>query len=64
MAKKLQIIAKTDSFRRCGFEFTGEPTFLDLDKLSKEQIEILKAEPKLVAVEVDVPDEKKPGEKK
>ncbi len=59
MAKKLQIVAKTDSFRRAGYEFGSTATLLDPDKLSKEQIEVLKSEPKLVVTEVEVKDDKK-----
>lgn len=64
MAKKLQVIARADSFRRAGFEFTAEPKFLDPKDLTEDQIKALKEEPRLVVVEVDVPDDKKPGEKK
>ncbi|WP_435640326.1 HI1506-related protein [Micavibrio aeruginosavorus] len=58
MAKKLQVVARGDSFRRAGFEFTSTPTLLDPDKLTKAQIENLKSEPRLVVVEVEVKDEK------
>lgn len=56
MAKKLQIVAKTDSFRRAGYEFGSTATLIDPDKLSKEQIAALKSEPKLVVTEVEVKD--------
>lgn len=59
MAKKLQIVAKTDSFRRAGIEFGAEAKLIDPDKLSKEQVEALKSEPRLVVTEVEVKEDKK-----
>lgn len=58
MAKKLQVVARGDSFRRAGLEFTGTPTLLDPDTLTKAQIEALKSEPRLVVVEIEEKAEK------
>ena len=43
----LQVIAKRDGFRRAGREWSGTTT-VPLDELTKEQVEQLQAEPKLV----------------
>ena len=55
MAKALKIKAQVDGFRRAGHAFssTEEKTLL-LSDLSKEQVEALKNEPKLLVVETDV----------
>ncbi|MGA0610563.1 HI1506-related protein [Caldimonas sp. KR1-144] len=56
--KALKVISRRDSFRRAGFEFTGEAKTLPLDELTDDQVEALKAEPLLVVSEVDIEPEK------
>jgi hypothetical protein len=61
MAKKIQITAKTDGFRRAGIAHSASPQLYDTDRFTSEELKLLKAEEQLVVVEVDVPDEKKNG---
>lgn len=56
-AKVLVVRAKSGSFRRCGMRFTAEPTGIDLDVLTEEQVVALKAEPNLIVEEGFLPDE-------
>jgi len=53
----LVVRAKSGSFRRCGMRFTEEPTGIDLDLLTEEQVVALKAEPNLIVEEGILPDE-------
>ena len=46
------VTAKRDGFRRCGVSFSKEPTEIPNNKLKKEELEILKAEPMLTVEEV------------
>lgn len=52
--KGLKVIARRDSFRRCGRVFGGEAVVIPLSDLTEEQVEQLKAEPLLVCQEVDI----------
>lgn len=51
MTKKLQVVARTEGFRRAGFVFGAEPKILIVDELKEEQIAALKTEPNLIVVE-------------
>jgi Mu-like prophage FluMu N-terminal domain len=55
--KGLKIVARKDSFRRCGRVFGAEPTVISLSDLTIEEVEQLQAEPQLVVVECDIPVE-------
>lgn len=52
--KALKVLCSQEGFRRAGFVFGAEPRILPLTTLKKEQVAQIKAEPKLVCVEVDV----------
>lgn len=52
--KIIRITAKANGFRRCGVAHPAQATDYDAVRFSKEQIEILKAEPMLVVQELDV----------
>jgi hypothetical protein len=45
---KILVQSKPERFRRADIEFTREGVVLDTDKLKKEQLEAIKAEPMLV----------------
>jgi hypothetical protein len=51
--KILRVHSKRPSFRRAGIQFGVEPVDLAMDELEDERIAAIKAEPMLVAVEVD-----------
>lgn len=59
--KALHVVAKTNSFWRIGRQFGPTPTIIPIAELKEEELERLKAETMLVAVEVDVED---PAKKK
>ena len=62
MATALKVKAKTQGFRRAGFKFSAtEETVIPTSKLTKEQIEALKAEPNLLVSEVELKDGKTTG---
>ena len=52
----LQVVSKRDGFRRAGREWHGTTT-VHAEELTEEQLEQLKAEPMLVILELDVPEE-------
>ena len=55
LVKGLRVYAKTpNGFRRAGIAFGQDPVDLPLKSLTRQQIEALKAEPKLVVVETEV----------
>lgn len=63
MAKKqtkktaaLAITAKTGPYRRAGLAFGTEPREIPIDDLTKEQIEMLKADSELVIEPTEVAD--------
>lgn len=60
MAYALEIVCKSGVFRRAGREFSTTPTTVPLEALSKEQIQALKDEPRLIVREVDVKPHVKP----
>lgn len=51
----LKIVARPASFRRCGRQFSGEPTVIPLSELTNDEVAQLQAEPQLVVTEVDLP---------
>jgi len=51
--KVLRVASTREQFRRAGFEFSRAARDLPLSDLSKEQIEMLKADPSLVVVETE-----------
>lgn len=57
--KALRVVAKRDSFRRAGYEFTAESKTIPLAELSKDAHAAIMADPSLVAheVEIDTDDE-------
>lgn len=54
--KALHVVAKTNSFWRCGRQFGPAPTIIPISELTKDELARLKAETMLVAVEVDAKD--------
>jgi len=52
---KFKVQSKPERFRRAGIEFTREGVELDSEKLTKEQIEAINAEPNLTIVGEDAP---------
>ncbi|NNG05318.1 MAG: hypothetical protein HKM95_14635 [Inquilinus sp.] len=53
MTKILRITAKRAGFRRCGVAHPDQPVDHAADRFSREQVEILKADPMLVVHELD-----------
>ncbi|WP_043112816.1 HI1506-related protein [Solimonas flava] len=51
--KVLRVTAKREGFRRAGITFGSASVDLPIADLKKEQIEALKSEPMLVAVEAE-----------
>lgn len=51
--KVLRVASTREGFRRAGFSFTREPQDLPLADLKKEQIEAIKGDPSLIAVETE-----------
>lgn len=49
----LKIVSRPAAFRRAGFAFSTEPRFLKTKDLTREQIDLLKNEPKLIVEEVE-----------
>jgi hypothetical protein len=64
--KALHVVAKTASFWRIGRQFGPTPTIIPIAELTDEELERLKAETMLVAVDVEAEDpvkkKPKPGE--
>lgn len=56
--KIIRITAKVNGFRRCGVAHSDVATDYDAVRFSKEQLEILKAEPMLVVQESEQDDPK------
>lgn len=54
MANHIEVISKSGAFRRAGREFSATPTVIALGDLSKEQLQLLQDEPRLIVREVDV----------
>lgn len=52
--KGLRIVARKDSFRRCGRVFGIEPVVIALADLTEEELELLKNERQLLVAEVDI----------
>lgn len=52
--KVLRVVAKRDSFRRAGVEFSAEPKDLPLETLSEDARQAILADPSLVAHEVEI----------
>lgn len=55
--KALSVRARGASIRRCGIRFVAEPVILDLDALSVEQIQTLRADPNLIVENAVAPDQ-------
>lgn len=53
--KGLKVVSRPAAgFRRAGMHFSAEGTTVPLSDLTQEQVDLLKAEPQLVVVEVDI----------
>ena len=53
--KGLRVVSRSEQgFRRCGRSFGVEPTVIPLSELSDDELEMLKGERNLVAIEVDL----------
>ncbi len=50
----LQVHSKRPSFRRVGFQFGSDPVNLPVKELTRAQIDAIKSEPLLVAVETEI----------
>lgn len=57
MVKAIRIIAKVDGTRRAGITHTGVQDY-PLSTFTRAQIDQLRAEPKLVIQDIDLPDGK------
>ena len=55
--KGLKVVPKRDGFRRAGYVFSGEGQTIPYADLTIEQVELLRDEPLLVVMEVDLPAE-------
>lgn len=55
--KVLRVVARTDSFRRAGFQFSAEPKDIPMDTLSKQQLAAIVADGLLVATEIEVDEQ-------
>jgi hypothetical protein len=55
--KGLKVVPKRDGFRRAGHVFSGEGKTIAYADLTVGQVELLKGEPMLVVMEVDLPKE-------
>lgn len=53
--KGLKVVPKRDGFRRAGIVFSGEGKTIPYADLTTDQVELLKSEPALVVIEVDLP---------
>lgn len=53
----LRVVARRDSFRRAGYAFSAEPRTIPLAELTKEQINMLRNDPLLVVMDVELPEE-------
>jgi hypothetical protein len=53
----LEVTSTQANFRRAGFSWSKEPTFIALDQLTEKEIAQLKDEPMLTVREVDVDPE-------
>lgn len=51
----LQVVSSREGFRRAGYAFGREPRVIPLAELTAEQVEAIKDEPMLAAVEVEIP---------
>jgi len=58
MPKVIRITSKVPGFRRAGMSHPDVPVDHPADSISAEQLAALKAEPKLVVQELELPDEK------
>ncbi len=56
MRRVLQVISKKDGFRRAGRSWHGTTT-VPLDELTRYQVDLLRDEPMLVVLEMEVPEE-------
>nr|WP_186827395.1 hypothetical protein [Comamonas testosteroni] len=56
MCKVLQVISKKDGFRRAGRAWHGTTT-VPLNELTRHQVGLLRSEPMLVILEMEVPEE-------
>ena len=54
--KGIRILSKVDGFRRAGLAHTGSRDY-PLTDFTAKQLEQLRGEPNLVAVDIDMPDE-------
>jgi hypothetical protein len=55
--KGLKVVPKRDGFRRAGHVFSGDGKTIAYADLTVGQVELLKGEPMLVVMEVDLPKE-------
>ncbi len=55
--KGLKVVSKRDGFRRAGYVFSGEGQTIPYADLTGDQIDMLKGDPMLIAIEVDLPKE-------
>mgnify|MGYP000977604019 CR=1 FL=1 len=50
----IRVVSRPDSFRRAGFGFTSSPKDIAVADLSEEQLALIRGEPKLVVVDIDM----------
>jgi hypothetical protein len=58
--KGLKVVPKRDGFRRAGHVFSGEGKVIPYADLDADQVALLKGDPMLVVVEVDLPKAERP----
>lgn len=54
--KGLRVLAKREGFRRAGFCFGSAPVDVALSDITEEQEALLRDEPMLLLVDIDLPD--------
>lgn len=55
--KGLKVVPKRDGFRRAGHVFSGDGKTIAYADLTEDQVDLLKGEPMLVVMEVELPRE-------
>lgn len=53
--KGLKVVPKRDGFRRAGYMFSGEGQMIPYADLDEDQVALLKGDPMLIVIEVDLP---------
>ncbi|MFZ6655660.1 hypothetical protein [Undibacterium sp. TJN19] len=54
--KALRVVSKAASFRRAGYQFTGEPKDIPVSELDEQQRAAIDGDPALVSFEIEIDD--------